>query len=107
MKKSSTILVTGVVGFIESHLAGALLGGGCSVSAVDRFSLGREGNFQFARQSGRFLVEHADARDVGATVRAMRVASDRFGFWRRIVSLLLERLTLRLTLGTLYERPSV
>src|SRR5580700_5248776 len=52
--------VTGVAGFIGSHLADCLLGSGDRVSGVDDLSLGRLEHLEQARQSARFLFYQND-----------------------------------------------
>lgn len=71
--------ITGVAGFIGSHLADALLADGNTVSGLDDFSLGRLTNLDQAHQSDRFHAEKADARDIAATKQAMQAETERFG----------------------------
>jgi len=71
--------ITGVAGFIGSHLADALLDDGCWVSGLDDFSLGREENLGLAWKSDRFGIARTDARSVVETVEAVRAAIERFG----------------------------
>jgi UDP-glucose 4-epimerase len=71
--------ITGLAGFIGSHLADALLLDGYTVSGLDDYSLGCESNLVSAAKSDRFHIENADARDAQATARAMHSCVDRFG----------------------------
>jgi UDP-glucose 4-epimerase len=71
--------ITGLAGFIGSHLADALLSNGYAVSGLDDFSLGRPANLARAAQSDGFHIETADAREPSATARAMQSAIARFG----------------------------
>ena len=63
----STYLITGVAGFIGSHLAQALLAHGHTVRGMDNFSTGRRENLRAL--SGQFEFIAADLRDAAA-VRA-------------------------------------
>ena len=71
--------ITGLAGFIGSHLADALLSDGYSVSGMDDFSLGREANILNAKQSDRFHLETGDARNVSSIFCAMQQSMERFG----------------------------
>ena len=71
--------ITGLAGFIGSHLADALLSDGYTVSGLDDFSLGRKSNLENAAKLGRINIETADARDKQETVRAMQSCVNRFG----------------------------
>jgi UDP-glucose 4-epimerase len=71
--------ITGIAGFIGSHLADALIEEGDQVSGLDDFSLGRGSNLESAAKSDCFHIEKADARDFQSTVRAMQAAVNRFG----------------------------
>ncbi len=68
----ATYLITGVAGFIGSHLAQALLARGEAVRGLDNFSTGRRGNL--AGLDGLEFVE-ADLRDADA-VRAACEGAD-------------------------------
>src|SRR5687768_5195093 len=65
------VLVTGGAGFIGSNLVDALLDRGCTVRAVDDFSVGREDNLLEARERGAEVVR-ADVRDRDAMREAAR-----------------------------------
>ena len=52
--------ITGVAGFIGSHLADSLLADGHYVSGIDDFSLGRRDYLEAARASGRFQLVDGD-----------------------------------------------
>lgn len=71
--------ITGLAGFIGSHLADALLSDGYTVSGLDDYSLGRESNLVSAAKSDRFYIGKADARNAQETVRAIQSCVDRFG----------------------------
>lgn len=71
--------ITGIAGFIGSHLADSLLAEGKSVSGVDDYSLGRRHNLNQAIDSIRFHIEEADIRELDAIVQAMKSAIERFG----------------------------
>ncbi|MCF2164675.1 MULTISPECIES: SDR family oxidoreductase [Halobacterium] len=58
-----TALVTGVAGFIGSHLAKALLHRGYDVHGVDNFATGREQNLNSLRPNDNFVFYEADIRD--------------------------------------------
>jgi UDP-glucose 4-epimerase len=65
--------VTGVAGFIGSHLADCLLEEGDRVSGVDDFSLGRPEHLDHARQSPRFRFFE---RDISRTEHAIECLHD-------------------------------
>lgn len=71
--------VTGIAGFIGSHLADSLLADGCRVSGVDDYSLGIRGNLSQALHCEHFHVEEADIRGLDALLHAMQIATARFG----------------------------
>ncbi|AAG18703.1 GDP-D-mannose dehydratase [Halobacterium salinarum NRC-1] len=58
-----TALVTGVAGFIGSHLAAALLDRGYDVRGVDNFATGHDQNLEPLRGTGDFSFYEADIRD--------------------------------------------
>ncbi len=64
--------ITGVAGFIGSHLADALLARGDHVVGVDDFSTGQHMNLGQARGCERFLLHELDVRDGGALTRALQ-----------------------------------
>jgi len=63
-------LITGVAGFIGSHLADALLADGDEVAGVDDFSLGKPGHLAAARASERFRFVEADISETACAVAA-------------------------------------
>jgi UDP-glucose 4-epimerase len=71
-------LITGVAGFIGSHLADVLLAVGDEVAGVDDFSLGKPEHLAAARASGRFPFVQADISDTARAIAAFRaLAGDR------------------------------
>lgn len=76
--------ITGVAGFIGSHLADALLLEGCSVSGVDDLSLGCEENLHLAMSTGRFHLERGDLRETAEAERTLRSAIEHFGPVERV-----------------------
>jgi UDP-glucose 4-epimerase len=71
-------LITGVAGFIGSHLADALLADGDEVAGVDDFSLGRPEHLAAARTSGRFRFVQAEISDAARATQAFQaLACDR------------------------------
>ena len=71
--------VTGVAGFIGSHLADSLLASGYMVSGLDDFSLGRYENIEESLQSSNFHVDQVDASDLDALQKSIQAAMKRFG----------------------------
>ena len=67
--------ITGVAGFIGSHLADSLLADGHKVSGIDDFSLGRREYLDAARASGRFHLVDGDCSQVGNVRDALSVVS--------------------------------
>jgi UDP-glucose 4-epimerase len=67
--------ITGVAGFIGSHLADSLLAGDHRVSGMDDFSLGRTGYLDAARASGRFHLVTGDCSQAGNVRDALSVVS--------------------------------
>jgi UDP-glucose 4-epimerase len=65
-------LITGVAGFIGSHLADALLAAGDAVAGVDDFSLGRPAHLATARRHPRFRFIEADISRPADAVAAFR-----------------------------------
>src|SRR5437879_3423824 len=66
-------LVTGVAGFIGSHLVERLLADGARVRVLDNFSTGTRVNLPFARAAGRRLeVIRGDIRNRAVVARAAR-----------------------------------
>lgn len=57
------VLVTGVAGFLGSHLADRLLGEGHIVLGVDNLSTGNMGNLNHLRNESRFVFEERDICD--------------------------------------------
>ena len=71
-------LITGVAGFIGSHLAEALLAAGDNVAGVDDFSLGKPEHLAAARASGRFQFIEADISETTRAIEAFQaLAGDR------------------------------
>lgn len=68
--------VTGVAGFIGSHLADYLLEGGNRVSGVDDFSLGRPEHLDHARPSPRFRFFERDISRPEQAIECLRAASE-------------------------------
>jgi nucleoside-diphosphate-sugar epimerase len=64
----ATYLITGIAGFIGSHLADALLDRGHSVRGLDNFATGRRGNL--ASIADRIDLHVADLADPAAVARA-------------------------------------
>jgi len=65
-------LITGVAGFIGSHLADALLADGDEVAGVDDFSLGKPEHLAAARASGRFQFVEADISETAPAAEAFQ-----------------------------------
>jgi UDP-glucose 4-epimerase len=65
MKRSERILITGGAGFIGSHLADALLGGGASVTVVDNLSTGKWANIDHLQEHANFRAIIASCEDRG------------------------------------------
>lgn len=66
--RNANILITGVAGFIGSHLADRLLACGCTVTGIDNFDPFysrdcKESNLAGARQCRRFRLVEGDIRD--------------------------------------------
>jgi UDP-glucose 4-epimerase len=68
--------VTGVAGFIGSHLADCLLGEGNRVSGVDDFSLGRPEHLDYARLSPGFFFLERDISRPEQAIECLRAASE-------------------------------
>jgi UDP-glucose 4-epimerase len=68
--------VTGVAGFIGSHLADSLLDAGEHVSGVDDFSLGRPAHLESARRNARFRFFEADVSDPQQALHVLRAACE-------------------------------
>jgi UDP-glucose 4-epimerase len=66
--------VTGVAGFVGSHLADCLLEGGDHVSGVDDFSLGRSEHLDHARLSPRFCFWERDISRPEQAIECLRAA---------------------------------
>jgi UDP-glucose 4-epimerase len=60
------VLVTGAAGFIGSNLVDGLVARGCSVRAVDDFSVGKRENLDDASARGTVEIVEADIRDTDA-----------------------------------------
>ncbi len=69
-------LITGIAGFIGSHLADSLLGGGGRVSGVDDFSLGRPENLESARRSLSFRFFEGDVSCPEQVVERLHAACE-------------------------------
>lgn len=67
--------ITGVAGFIGSHLADSLLADGQRVSGMDDFSLGRRQYLDGARASGKFFLVEGDCSQTDNVRDALSVAS--------------------------------
>jgi UDP-glucose 4-epimerase len=65
-------LITGVAGFIGSHLADSLLADGETVAGVDDFSLGARQNLAVAERRPAFRFMEADVSDVGTATSAFQ-----------------------------------
>ncbi len=63
-KSNSTVLLTGVAGFLGSNLLERLLDAGHSVVGIDNLSMGRMANVEFALDNDRFRFIEADAMDM-------------------------------------------
>jgi UDP-glucose 4-epimerase len=68
---SHRIFITGVAGFIGSHLADHLLKNGYSVVGYDDFSSGFRENLDWATKQPGFMLIHGDVLDLEALVSAM------------------------------------
>jgi UDP-glucose 4-epimerase len=68
--------VTGVAGFIGSHLADRLLEGGDRVSGVDDLSLGRREHLSYARLSPCFRFFEGDISHSEQAIACLRTASE-------------------------------
>jgi len=67
--------ITGVAGFIGSHLADSLLADGHQVSGIDDFSLGRREYLDAARASGRFHLVDGDCSQIDNVRDALSVVT--------------------------------
>ena len=65
------VLVTGVAGFIGSHLMERLLGQGCEVVGLDDLSAGNRANLAKALQNARFKFVEGDLSDLKTTREAL------------------------------------
>src|SRR6516225_5755131 len=68
--------ITGVAGFIGSHLADGLLTGADLVSGVDDFSLGRLEHLDRARRSQCFRLFEQDISHPKRAIATLRMASE-------------------------------
>ena len=64
--------ITGIAGFIGSHLAERLIADGHRVSGVDDFSLGRTENLGAVHGHGLFHVAHCDVSDTERATAALK-----------------------------------
>jgi UDP-glucose 4-epimerase len=64
MQSQSKYLITGVAGFIGSHLTDALLARGATVVGIDNLKLGRRENLASALNHPRFKFYQADLNDL-------------------------------------------
>ena len=69
-------LITGIAGFIGSHLTDSLLNGGDRVSGVDDFSLGRPENLEKARLSPKFHLFEGDVSRPREAVECVHAACE-------------------------------
>ena len=67
--------ITGVAGFIGSHLADALLSAGERVSGVDDYSLGRWEHLEAARTNPRFAVFDCDISEPAPAIECVAAAA--------------------------------
>jgi UDP-glucose 4-epimerase len=70
------IIVTGVAGFIGSHLADRFLANGCRVTGIDSFVRGVRGNLAEALPHPSFTLIEADISDAASARTAFRAAHD-------------------------------
>jgi UDP-glucose 4-epimerase len=75
----SHFVITGAAGFIGSHLADRLLGGGHTVTGIDNFVRGTEENLRAAVSNGSFRVVKADLSTEGGARDAFDAAFQREG----------------------------
>ncbi len=68
--------VTGVAGFIGSHLADTFLASGARVSGADDFSLGRPEHLRYAHTNPGFRFFERDVSRTEAAVECLRAASE-------------------------------
>ncbi|MEQ1948697.1 MAG: SDR family oxidoreductase [Bryobacteraceae bacterium] len=68
--------ITGVAGFIGSHLAERLIAEGHRVSGVDDFSLGRIENIAAVHGHGRFFFVRGDVSDTAQVTRILQDATE-------------------------------
>ncbi|MEQ1886481.1 MAG: NAD-dependent epimerase/dehydratase family protein [Bryobacteraceae bacterium] len=68
--------ITGVAGFIGSHLAEQLIADGHRVSGMDDFSLGRMENIAAVHGHGRFFIVRGDAADSTKVTRVLQDATE-------------------------------
>jgi len=71
----STCLITGVAGFIGSHLADRLLALGCRVVGVDNMVLGQRSNLAEALSSPNFSFNELDVNDYDRCFSFLRAES--------------------------------
>jgi UDP-glucose 4-epimerase len=69
-------LITGVAGFIGSHLADSLLEDGARVSGVDDFSLGRPEHLEAARANTHFRFVEGDCSDPNTATECLRAIAE-------------------------------
>ncbi len=67
--------ITGVAGFIGSHLADSLLADGHHVSGIDDFSLGRREYLESARARGKFQLVDGDCSQTDSVRDALSVVT--------------------------------
>lgn len=68
--------ITGVAGFVGSHLADSLIDAGDRVSGVDDYSLGRAANLDYARRSPRFCFIERDIAAREDSIWSLRAACE-------------------------------
>ena len=71
LNKPGTVLITGVAGFVGSHLTDRLLSAGHSVVGIDNLSRGNRGNIEQALQNSSFHFFEKDMTDIDAMRRVV------------------------------------
>jgi UDP-glucose 4-epimerase len=73
-------LITGVAGFIGSHLADRLLAMGHTVVGIDNMVLGKRANLAQALKSPRFIFQEMDVNDYETCLAFLRMESAKSAF---------------------------